>query len=107
MSPGAWTQRSTSASISSGQRTSTMTLPGGALSAVLAPGGLRCGSSMITSTTKPASASMTTSRNTVPLASSSNGSRPRMALSQLDGGGQQFHGAAFQQADVGHEPHVQ
>src|ERR687891_7018 len=108
MSPGACTHRSTSASISSGQRTSTITLPGGvASSAVLAPGGLRCGSSMITTTTNPASASITTSRNTVPPASSSSGSRPCMALSELDRGGQQLYRAAFQQADVDHEPDVE
>src|SRR5690554_6039032 len=94
--------------MSSGQRTSMITLPGGVmLSAVLAPGGLRWGNSMITIATKPTSASMTTSRKTVPPGSSSKGSKSCTALSRLDGGGQQLDRAALEQADVDHEPEVE
>src|SRR5918994_7037010 len=110
MSPGACTQRSTSASISSGQRISTITLPGAVISPVVsAPGGWMCGSMMITSATKPTRASMMTSRNTVllPSSPSSNRSRPRMALSELDRGGQQLDRAALEQAHVDHQPEMQ
>src|SRR5918994_4116384 len=68
-----------------------------------------CGSMMITSATKPTRASMMTSRNTVllPPSSSSNRSRPRMALSELDRGGQELDRAALEQAHVDHQPEMQ
>src|SRR5918996_1197552 len=108
MSPGASTQRSTSESISSGQWISTMTLPGDSTSArASSPGGLRWGSSRTTMATKPASASMITSRKTVPPSSSSNSPRSDIALSELDDRGEQPRRAALEQAVVDHQPDVE
>src|SRR5918996_1844616 len=108
MSPGASTQRSTSESSSSGQRTSTITLPGGwVFSLAASPGGLRWGSRSRTIATNPASASMITSRKTVPPSSSSSCSSVCMALALLDDGGDQRDRAALEETVVGHEPDVE
>ena len=56
--------------------------------------------------TKPARASMITSRKTVPV-SSSSWSSPSMALSQVDDRREQGDRAALQEAVIDHEPDVE
>src|SRR3954447_5677870 len=109
-SPGAWTHRSTSVSNSSAQRASTMTLPGTVLATAACASclGLRWGRRRITTATKPHSASVMTSRKTVPLtSSSSNWSRPCMPFTQRRDFGDQVYGAGAQHVVIDAEPDVQ